>query len=237
MGVRESFSTVAARYCFIQQTIQEKALACGRYPKEITLVAVTKTQSFSVIQEVYQAGGRQFGENRVQEALAKIPQFASDCCWHLIGSLQSKKVGKVLPASFQLIHSVDSLELAHKINETAQSHQQIVSILLQVNTSQELSKHGLSAQKWLAILDSLNQCSFLKIEGLMTMAPLTEDEKIIRSCFKQLYQLREKWKSYLKEPALFRHLSMGMSNDYEIAIQEGATIVRIGSAIFGKPLL
>ncbi|WP_068466340.1 YggS family pyridoxal phosphate-dependent enzyme [Candidatus Protochlamydia phocaeensis] len=228
------FSSIAERYRFIQEDIQEKALKCGRRPEEISLIAVTKTQPLSAIQEAYEAGCRQFGENRLQEALMKMPQLPTDSQWHLIGTLQSNKVNKALDAPFCLIHSVDSLELAQKINQVAQKFNKVVAVLLQVNTSLEASKHGLTAEQWQASLSSLVQFASLRIEGLMTIAPFTEDEKAVRACFRQLYQLRENWKEKMREPQIFRHLSMGMSHDYGIAIQEGATLVRIGTAIFGS---
>jgi hypothetical protein len=225
-------STVT-HYCQIEQQVREKALACGRQPQEITLVAISKTYPVESIQSVYQEGGRVFGESRVQEALQKIPVLPPDCQWHLIGTLQSNKVSKAISA-FRLIHSVDHLQLAQKISHASQEKGITTSILLQVNTSGEVTKHGLSGEEWEKALESINQLSHLRVEGLMTMAPYTEDQELIRSCFRKLYQLREKWRSQMKDPTSFCHLSMGMSNDYLIAIEEGATLLRIGSAIFGE---
>lgn len=221
------------RYTQVTQQVKEKALQCGRKPEEITLIAVSKTYSVQSIQSVYQEGCREFGESRVQEALEKIPELPSDCKWHLIGSLQSNKVGKAI-AAFQLIHSVDTFQLAQKISNVSEMRGMTSSILLQVNTSGEVTKHGLSAEEWERALDLVNQLPNIKVEGLMTMAPFTQDQQIIRVCFRKLYQLREVWRSQMKNPTLFHHLSMGMSHDYLIAIEEGATLLRIGAAIFNS---
>lgn len=225
-------STVT-HYCQIEQQVREKALACGRQPQDITVIAVSKNCPVESIQAVYQEGGRIFGENRVQEALQKIPLLPEDCQWHLIGTLQSNKISKAI-SSFQLIHSVDTPLLAQKISHASQERGFTTSILLQVNTSGELSKHGLSGEEWQKSLESLNQLSNIRIEGLMTMAPYTEEQVVIRSCFRKLYVLRDQWRSQMRNPAPFQHLSMGMSNDYLIAIEEGATLLRIGTAIFGE---
>lgn len=223
-------------YRQIQQKVHDKALACGRSPQDMTLITVTKSQPIEKIQAVYQEGGREFGENRVQEALAKITELPTDCRWHMIGTLQSNKIAKVL-SHFHFIHAVDTPLLAEQIAQASQAQNRSTSILLQVNTSGECTKHGLSADTWEKSLEAVNALSHVRIEGLMTMAPYTEDEKIIRNCFRQLYQLREKWRKEMKDPAIFQHLSMGMSHDYLIAIEEGATLLRIGTAIFDKTLL
>jgi pyridoxal phosphate enzyme (YggS family) len=223
----------ATRYHQIKQMVREKALTCGRDPKEITLIAVSKTFPVEVIQAVYQEGGRDFGENRLQEALLKIPHLPPECHWHLIGTLQSNKVSKAI-ASFRLIHSVDNPVLARKISQASQEKGVITPILLQVNTSGEKTKHGLSGEEWERTLENVNQMSHISVEGLMTIAPYTEDQRLIRSCFHRLYLWRETWRCQMRNPDVFQHLSMGMSNDFLIAIEEGATLLRIGSAIFGE---
>ncbi len=227
--------SVDTHYCQVAQLVEEKALACGRRPAEITLIAVSKTYSINSLQSVYQKGGRNFGESRIQEALDKIPYLPKDCKWHLIGTLQSNKVVKAISA-FQLIHSVDTPLLAQKISLVSQTKGITTSILLQVNTSGEKTKHGLSPNEWERALETINQFPSLKIEGLMTMAPYTDDQESIRACFHQLYQLRESWRKQMKNPIDFQHLSMGMSQDYLIAIEEGATLLRVGTAIFGSRL-
>ena len=220
-------------YVQVRQSIKERALACGRDPQEITLIAVSKNYPVEAMSSVYQEGCREFGESRVQDALQKISQLPQDCHWHLIGSLQSNKVGKAI-TSFHLIHSVDTPQLAQAISRASEAKGIVPSILLQVNTSGEATKHGLSAEEWERQLDFVNQLTHIKVEGLMTMAPLTDDQEIIRSCFRQLYQLRERWQRCMRDSTHFRHLSMGMSHDYLIAIEEGATLLRVGSAIFAR---
>lgn len=187
---------------------------------EVTLVAVTKTATVDQIMEVYDAGHRDFGENRLQDALPKMLQLPEDIHWHFIGHLQTNKVAKVV-SYFDKIHSVDSIHLAEKI-----ASQEIKRpVLLEVNVSGEESKHGFSTDELLRQFDSIQRLD-LQVEGLMTMAPFDAEESVVRNCFRRLRELRDQLG--LKE------LSMGMTQDWRIAIEEGATFVRIGSAIFGK---
>ncbi len=225
--------TSLTHYHQIQKIIQEKALACGRHPEEITLLVVSKTYPVECLQAIYREGARLFGESRVQEGLSKMPLMPSDCQWHLIGSLQSNKIAKAI-SYFHLIHSVDTPLLAQKISQASQAKGTTTSILLQVKTSAEKTKHGLNKNDWRLALDKVIQLPHIRIEGLMTMAPYTEDQQVIRSCFQQLFQCRKEWQELMKDPEAFRHLSMGMSHDYLIAIEEGATLLRIGTAIFGS---
>ncbi len=209
-----------------------------RYPQiqtkispSVTLVVVTKGRSYEEVYSAYEEGARHFGENRVPEALEKISQLPSDIHWHFIGSLQKNKVRKVL-GHFDLIHSVDSLELAKKISEVSEEMGRTTSILLQANTSGEEAKHGYAPEQWISDFKALLRLPSLDVQGLMTMAPLTEDEDTIRRCFAGLRSLRDSLQDSFGRS--LPHLSMGMSNDYRIAIEEGATLVRIGSAIFNQ---
>ncbi|MCE5319163.1 MAG: YggS family pyridoxal phosphate-dependent enzyme [Parachlamydia sp.] len=216
------------RYRHLLEEISETALACGRNPKEITLVAVSKGYPWDLVQPAYDAGCRVFGESRMQEALAKITAAPTDIHWHFIGTLQKNKVAKAIGA-FSLLHSVDTPELALKISQCSEERGIVTPILLQVNTSGEASKQGLSEELWKPHLESIFQLPSIRIEGLMAMAPFVEEEKVIRSCFSRLRQIRDRYRlSHLS----LRHLSMGMSHDYRIAVQEGATLLRIGTAIF-----
>lgn len=224
--------TIDERYHQLIGSIREKTLACGRLPQEVTVVVVSKSYPVEQMEEVYRAGGRDFGESRVQEALEKIPHLPKECRWHLIGNLQSNKVAKAV-SLFPLIHSVDSPELAKKISQASQAQEKTISILLQVNTSGEKTKQGLSPKEWETQLEKVIDLSHVNIAGLMTIGPNLEDSQIIRKSFRELYELREKWSKRMKNPQTFRHLSMGMSNDYLIAIEEGATLLRLGHAIFG----
>ena len=211
------------KFCLIQEQVREKAFACGRL-NEVKLIAVGKTYPVRILKEVYDAGCRDFGESRVQEALEKINAMPADCRWHFIGTLQKNKIGKILDAPVALIHSVDTIELAEKISAAGVDRGQETPILLQVNTSGEASKHGFSKQKWESCLDRLNELPALRIEGLMTIAPFTDEQLPIRNSFRELFELREKWKTRMKNQAVFTQLSMGMTQDYGIAIEEGGTL-------------
>jgi PLP dependent protein len=220
-------------YIAINEEIEQLALSCGRRRNDIQLVAISKTYSKEDVLDVYEAGCRIFGENRVQEALEKIPLCPSDIEWHLIGTLQRNKVNKAVQ-SFQLIESVDSLILAKKISDSSRNLDVITPILLQVNTSNEISKHGLKPEEWLENLDELQTLRNIKLKGLMTIAPFVKDQILIRSCFIELRKLKEEIQATISKGVEFDQLSMGMSHDYKIAIEEGATILRIGTAIFGQ---
>ncbi len=219
--------TVSDNYRRLLAHIAEIARNSRRNPEEIKLVVVSKGHSWDA--SLYKAGCRDFGESRLQEALPKMGDAPADARWHLIGSLQKNKVKKAVDA-FALIHSVDSLELAVKISECSQEAGEISSILLQVNTSGETSKHGLSEEEWNRHIEALRTLPALRIEGLMTLAPLVEDEVRIRSCFATLRKMRDRLQPLFLP--YFYQLSMGMSHDYPIAIEEGATLLRIGSAIY-----
>lgn len=207
------------------------ASGCGRDPADIRLVAVTKTVTWAEAEALYAEGQRDFGENRLQEALHKQSLAPADCRWHLIGSLQSNKVRKAI-GRFVLIHGVDSLALASKISQCSQEAGVTTSILLQVNTSGEATKHGMTAGQCVADFEALLLLPGISIQGLMTIAPLVEDEHLIRQCFASLRQLRDTLNDMAEDRAQLRHLSMGMSHDFTLAIAEGATIVRIGTALW-----
>ena len=210
------------------KTIAQK---CQRNPDEIKIVAVSKQQPLDAILNVYRSGCLDFAENRVDEALVKILEAPKEIRWHFIGTLQKNKVSKVI-GHYQLIHSVDSIELAKKISMSSEALNLKTNILLQVNTSGELSKHGFSIDSCLANIEELLGLNGIKIQGLMTMAPFVEDEKIIRSCFSKLRELRDEINQKVDQSQKLVHLSMGMTNDYPLAIAEGATLLRIGSKIF-----
>lgn len=216
-------------YQRILDHIVQVAKRSGRDPSTITLIAVSKGHPWNVFAPAYEAGCRDFGESRLIEAQAKMKEAPSDIRWHLIGTLQKNKVRKAI-GSFALIHSVDTFELAEKISQCSEEAHLVTSILLQVNASGEATKHGLSPQEWQHYIEPLLALPAIRLEGLMTMAPLTDDEKIIRNCFSTLRIMRDTLASQFK-PHPFRHLSMGMSHDYPIAIEEGATMLRIGTAL------
>ena len=217
------------------ESVREKIAAAadrtGRNSSEIELVAVSKTHPAEIIREAVEAGQEFFGENRVQEALAKIPLLPGKLRWHLIGHLQSNKIRKALP-HFELIHGVDSLDLARDIDRIAAEEGVFPRILLEVNVSGEGSKHGFEPAALERYLEELLALPRLQVEGFMTMAPLALEAEASRPHFRSLRELRDR----LAQQAgiSFPTLSMGMSGDYAVGIEEGATLVRVGSAIFGR---
>lgn len=215
----------------LQHRISAAAARSGRKASEIELVAVSKYQLGSRIREVMEEGLTLFGESRIQEAASKIPLLPAKLHWHFIGHLQSNKIRKALPL-FELFHSVDSLDLALAMNRIAEEMGRFPRVLLEVNVSGEASKHGFSPISLKSSLDQLLRLSRLQVEGFMTMAPLTKDPETTRPYFAQLRELRDEAAHEFGIP--LSSLSMGMSHDFEIAIEEGATLVRIGSAIFNK---
>jgi pyridoxal phosphate enzyme (YggS family) len=222
----------AQNYQVLTESIAEIAYKCGRNPADIEVVAATKGHPLRDIQPVYQFGCRDFGESWMQEALPKIAQGPEDIRWHFIGNLQKNKVRKAL-SSFALIHSVDSYELAAKISESSLEEEIVTKILLEVNTSGEETKHGFSLESVRTHLEKIISLPSIEVQGFMTMAPHVQDEYVIRSCFSKLWHLRDEIVMLAEGTIALPHLSMGMSNDYHWAIQEGATILRIGTAIFG----
>lgn len=207
------------------------AVRAGRAPQDIELVAVSKTQPPEIIREAHESGQSVFGENRVQELLSKVPALPSVLTWHLIGHLQSNKIRKVLPVC-ALIHGVDSMPLARDMDRIAGELGLFPKILLEVNVSGEASKFGFPPETLLRDLPNLLGLQRVSIEGFMTMAPLTDDPQKIRPVFRALRTFRDRCANEAGIPLTI--LSMGMTNDFEIAIEEGATHVRIGSALFGS---
>lgn len=219
------FSDNYKRIC---DEIAEVAIKSGRNPKEVTLVAVTKGKQWDQIASLYNSGQRQFGENRLPEAFEKQNMAPADCKWHLIGSLQSNKVRKAI-GKFVLIHSVDTVDLSKKISQYSQELGVTTSILLQVNTTGETTKHGMTLEECKRDIEKICKLPNLSIEGLMTMAALDAPEAEARHCFAALRKLRD---DLHEKGFVLPQLSMGMSRDFKWAIAEGATFVRIGSALF-----
>lgn len=215
----------------VRSEIAEAERVSGRASGSVELVAVSKSQPVELIREALAAGQIVFGENKVQEAKAKIPELPARLRWHMIGHLQSNKVRQAL-LLFEMIHGVDSLDLLHDIARVSSELGSFPRVLLQVNVVGEASKFGFSPQKLLEQLDEIAQVDRIQLEGLMTIPPMTRTPEEARPFFAQLRDLRAR----LEQEFHFRlpHLSMGMSSDYRVAIEEGSTIVRIGTAIFGK---
>ena len=202
----------------------------SKLPKSVTLVAVSKTKPIDAIMEAYHAGHRVFGENKVQDMVAKSEELPSDIQWHMIGHLQTNKVKFIAPF-VSLIHGVDSLKLIKEIDKRAAQNNRIIDCLLQIHIAEEETKFGLSDIETTEVLAYAKHLKHVRIKGLMGMATNTRDESIVRNEFAGLKELFLKFQSVSKDLQI---ISMGMSNDYEIAIEQGSTMVRVGSAIFGQ---
>lgn len=225
--------SLADRLTAVRQRITTAAQSAGRDPASVQLVAVSKTFPIAAVQEAYAAGQRLFGENKVQEGLEKISAFnPPDIRWHLIGHLQSNKARKAAPW-FAMIESVDSVELLQRIDRAAAEAGATPEILIQVDLAHEATKFGARPDEARAMLDAAATCTAARVVGLMTLPPLAEHPEDARPWFRQLRELRDRWAADGVPAAMLRELSMGMSGDFEVAIQEGATIVRVGTAIFG----
>lgn len=217
----------------VNDRIEKACVKAGRNKDEVTLIAVSKTKPLSDIEELILYGTKEFGENKVQELVDKYENVSTPVNWHLIGHLQTNKV-KYIVDKVSLIHSVDSLKLAKEIQKEAAKKNVIVNILVQVNVANEDTKFGLDTSE---VLDLVNEISILpniRIKGLMTIAPYVENPEDNRPYFKELKQLLLDIKSKNIDNVDMSILSMGMTNDYEVAIEEGATMVRVGTGIFGE---
>jgi PLP dependent protein len=221
---------IAENLARLRVKIDETCKRSGRLPDDVKLIAVSKYFGVDAIIEAKNCGLTDFGENRAQELTLKYEKLGNSVTWHFIGTLQKNKVKYAVNAA-ELIHSVDSLELVEEINFRAEKHVKVQKILLEVKTSNEETKSGLETEN--EILGLVKRCSELKnveLKGLMTMAPLTDDINIIRKSFRDLFNLKDRINN---KGYNLTELSMGMTSDFEIAIEEGATMIRIGSAIFG----
>lgn len=215
-------------YEAVLERIAQAAYRAGRRPEEVTLLVVSKGQSLEAIRSVYNKGHRLFGENRVQELLAKKPHLPQDIQWHLIGHLQTNKVKAILP-HIVLLHSLDRESLLAEITKRAETP---VPCLIEVKVAQEPTKHGIVPAALDAFVEKVLETPKVQLRGLMGMASLTTDSEQVRREFRQLYKLFVKLRERYPH-ATIDTLSMGMSGDFEIAVEEGSTLVRVGSAIFG----
>lgn len=216
----------------VEKEIEDACRRSDRDPREVTLVAVSKTKPVEMLQEAYDAGAREFGENKVQEIDAKYDRLPRDIHWHMIGHLQRNKV-KYIVDKVAMIHSVDSLRLAEAIDKEAQKKNVVVPILIEVNVAEEDSKFGLSLEEVTSLVESISKLSNVRIQGLMTVAPFVEDPEENREVFRSLKKLSVDIAAKNINNVTMSVLSMGMTNDYQVAIEEGATIVRVGTGIFG----
>ena len=231
----------------VRERMSEAALRVGRDPAQVTLVAVTKTHPAEVIVAAYQAGVRHFGENRAEEGVLKIPVINATISvprpiWHMVGHVQSRKA-QAVAAHFDYVHSVDRLKVANRLSRFAQEAEKSLPVFLECNVSGEETKSGFDLQGWeqdvtkrkafFATVGEILPLPALSVDGLMTMAPFVADSETVRPVFASLRALRDALRE--RFPAQdWRHLSMGMTDDFEVAIEEGATMVRVGRAIFGR---
>lgn len=225
MSVRENLERVRER-------VARAAERAGRRESDVTIVAVTKTHGPEVVTEAIEAGIRDIGENKVQEFLAKAPAVTLPCRWHLVGHLQSNKVNKVI-GRFALVQSVDSLKLAEIVGRAGERDGVVTDVLLEVNTSGEESKYGLAPDAALETCAAIARVPNVRVLGLMTVGPLVDDVAVTAAAFARLRRLKEEIEAARIGNVSMEHLSMGMTDDFELAIAEGATMIRLGRVLFG----
>lgn len=222
--------SIADRLMAVEKRVAGACAKAGRDFGEVKIVAVSKGRSFGEMREAYDAGIRWFGENRVQEAAEKWPLMPAEAELHMVGPLQKNKVKKAVEM-FSIVHSVDNNDLAHKLNRHAEDQQKRLRILVQVNVSGETTKHGFSTAEAGKAVREISGMEWLDLQGLMTMAPVVKDAEQVRPVFKKLRELRDGIQA--RAGVNLPELSMGMSQDYWIAVEEGATMIRVGRTIFG----
>jgi len=233
--------SIADRLAEIRARISAAAQSASRDPSSVRLVAVSKTFPLESVVEAFAAGQRDFGENRVQEALQKIAQALQKVAgsadqsirWHLLGHLQTNKARKAAPA-FAMIQSVDSVELIQKLDQAAEDTHHAPELLIQVDLAAEATKFGTPPGEVPRLFEAAAACRAVRVVGLMTLPPAPDTPEDSRRWFRQLCELRDTWQASGVPASMLRELSMGMSGDFEVAIEEGATIVRVGTAIFGS---
>ena len=217
----------------VKKNIEQACKNAGRSCDEVTLIAVSKTKPIEMLQEIYGENIRDFGENKVQELCSKMEQLPSDIRWHMIGHLQRNKV-KYIVGKVELIHSVDTYRLAEEINIQAKKQNVIVPILVEVNIAHEESKFGISAEDAILLVEEISKLENIRIKGLMTIAPYVENPEDNRLYFRKIKQLSVDITNKNIDNVSMEILSMGMTGDYMVAIEEGATMVRVGTGIFGE---
>ena len=217
----------------VRNEITEACKRSGRDPKEVTLIAVSKTKPVSMIEEAIEAGQTVFGENKVQVLCSKYEVLPKNLSWHLIGHLQRNKV-KYIADKAALIHSVDSLRLAQTIDQEGKKHNRVIPILIEVNVAGEDTKFGVSVEEALPLIEKISVLPNIQVKGLMTIAPFVENPEENRSVFRRLKQLSVDIGDKNMNNVYMDILSMGMTNDYQVAVEEGATMVRVGTGIFGE---
>lgn len=226
-------ASIASNLHIVRDKVSQAALKVGRNPEDIQIIAVTKTVDIPQMEEAIAAGITAVGENRVQEITKKYPLLKEKVDWHLIGHLQTNKV-KYIIDKVKMIHSLDRFSLVKEISKRAQQQGIVMPVLVQVNVAEEESKFGLKVEEVIPFLKDIVGIKGLKILGLMTMAPFVEDAEEVRYVFRDLRNLAEKITKQAIPGVEMKHLSMGMTSDYEVAVEEGATLIRVGTGIFGQ---
>jgi len=218
----------------INKIIVDTALSCGRKPEDILLIAVSKKKNAEIVSDAILSGAKHFGENYIQEAVKKIDCIGTErASWHFIGHLQSNKVG-IAVKHFEYIHTVDSFKLAKEIDKQAKAIHKIQKILIQINISNERTKSGTDEANTVELVKQIHMFENISVQGLMCMPPYFEEPELARPFFRALSQIRKDIEAHEFSNISMKHLSMGMSNDFKIAIEEGSTMVRIGTSIFGE---
>lgn len=225
--------SVCENYRAVEEKVRNACQRAGRSREDVTLIAVSKTKPVSMIQELLPMGVRDFGENKVQELTAKEEILPKDIRWHMIGHLQRNKVKYVIDKAC-MIHSVDSLRLAQEISKEAVKHNLVMPVLIEVNVAGEESKFGVSLEEAMSLVEEVSKLPGIRVNGLMTIAPYVEDPEDNRAIFRNLRKLSVDIGEKNFDNVTMNVLSMGMTGDYEVAIEEGATHVRVGTGIFGE---
>ena len=234
MEIASRRDEIAASLSAVRQRLARAIDRAGRFPSSVRLVAVSKTRPAGDVRAAFDAGQLEFGENRVQEALEKIAATSDiPITWHLVGHLQSNKARRAA-VSFACIHSIDSAEVLKRVDAAAGEAGRRTELLVQVDLAGEATKHGAPAETWLSLFEAAADCRAARVTGLMLLPPFTPDPEDARPYFRRLRALRDELAGRGVPADMLRELSMGMSHDFEVAVEEGATIVRVGTAIFGE---
>jgi len=234
MAIMSRRDEIATRLSAVRQRLARALERAGRLPSAARLVAVSKTRPAEDVRAAFDAGQVDFGENRVQEALEKIAATSDiPIAWHLVGHLQTNKARRAAGA-FAWIHSIESADLLKRVDTAAEEAGRGPELLVQVDMAGEPTKHGAPAETWLSLFEAASGCRAARVAGLMLLPPFTPDPEGARPYFRRLRALRDELAARGVPPAMLRELSMGMSHDFEVAVEEGATLIRVGTAIFGE---
>jgi hypothetical protein len=234
MEISSRRDEIATSLSAVRRRLARALERAGRFPSSARLVAISKTHPAEDVRAAFDAGQVEFGENRVQEALEKIAATSDiPIAWHLVGHLQSNKARRAATA-FACIHSIDSTDVLRRVDAAAEEAGRRPELLVQIDLAGEPTKHGAPAETWLSLFEAAAGCRTARVTGLMLLPPFTPDPEDARPYFRRLRELRDELAGRGVPPDMLRELSMGMSHDFEVAVEEGATLVRVGTAIFGE---